>query len=114
MATDQESVESSETTTASGKGKKLLERAWDALWGAGFEDATARQYVSWMLDYVLFHGKRHPQEMGVPEVRAFLADGRFSGPRRHNAWKRRRPSGFCTRWFWNGTGRGRAGRNWRR
>jgi hypothetical protein len=33
-----------------------------------------------MRDYVLFHGKRHPREMGVPEVRAFLADGRFSGP----------------------------------
>jgi hypothetical protein len=33
-----------------------------------------------MRDYVLFHDKRHPQEMGVPEVRAFLANGRFSGP----------------------------------
>jgi len=32
-----------------------------------------------MLDYIVFHGKRHPREMGVPEVRAFLADGRFSG-----------------------------------
>jgi hypothetical protein len=31
-----------------------------------------------MRDYVLFHDKRHPQEMGVPEVRAFLEDGRFS------------------------------------
>ena len=58
MTTDQESAELSGTTKASGKGKKLLERAWDALWGAGFEEATARQYVAWMLDYVLFHGKR--------------------------------------------------------
>jgi hypothetical protein len=31
-----------------------------------------------MRDYVLFHDKRHPQEIGVPEVRAFLEDGRFS------------------------------------
>jgi integron integrase len=58
----------------------LLERAWDALLGAGLAEAVARQYVGWMRDYVLFHGKRHPREMGVPEVRAFLADGRFSGP----------------------------------
>ena len=29
---------------------------------------------------MVFHGKRHPREMGVPEVRAFLADDRFSGP----------------------------------
>ena len=39
----------------------------------------ARQYVSWMREYILFHDKRHPQEMGVPEVRAFLEDARFSG-----------------------------------
>ena len=63
----------------SGNGKKLLERAWDALMAAGFADAVARRYVSWMREYVLFHNKRHPQEMGVPEVRAFLADSRFSG-----------------------------------
>jgi hypothetical protein len=46
---------------------------------AGLAEAVARQYVSWMREYVLFHNKRHPQEMGVPEVRAFLADSRFSG-----------------------------------
>ena len=31
----------------SGNGKKLLERAWDALMAAGFADAVARRYVSW-------------------------------------------------------------------
>lgn len=79
MATDQDSGESSETTTAAPKGKKLLDRAWEALWGAGFEEAAAQRYRAWMLDYIVFHGKRHPREMGVPEVRAFLADDRFSG-----------------------------------
>jgi len=34
----------------SGNGKKLLERAWDALTAAGLADAVARQYVSWMPD----------------------------------------------------------------
>ncbi len=59
-------------------GKKLLDRAWDALLAEGFAEAVARRYVSWMREYILFHNKRHPQEMGVPEVRAFLADVRFS------------------------------------
>jgi len=80
MATLQESADLSMSPRAAGREKKLLERAWDALWAAGFEEGAARRYLAWMLDYIVFHGKRHPQEMGVPEVRAFLADGRFSGP----------------------------------
>jgi hypothetical protein len=80
MSRDQKSEELSQPSNAAGNGKKLLERAWEALLAAGFAEAAARQYVSWMRDYVLFHGKRHPLEMGVPEVRAFLADARFSGP----------------------------------
>ena len=92
MATDQDSGESSETTTAAPKGKKLLDRAWEALWGAGFEEAAARRYRTWMLNYIVFHGKRHPREMGVPEVWAFLADERFcraGAPARRTSGRRR-------------------------
>ena len=56
----------------------MLDRVWDATLAEGFAEAVARRYVSWMREYILFHNKRHPQEMGVPEVRAFLADVRFS------------------------------------
>lgn len=28
--------------------------------------------MNWIKRYILFHGKRHPQEMGVPEIEAFL------------------------------------------
>ena len=76
---NEKSGEISGGNSPSGNGKKLLERAWDALLAAGLAEAVARQYVSWMREYVLFHNKRHPQEMGVPEVRAFLTDSRFSG-----------------------------------
>jgi hypothetical protein len=79
MSTDQKSGESSGPSNASGQGKKLLERAWDALMAEGFAEGVAQRYRAWMRDYVLSHGKRHPREMGVPEVRVFLADGRFSG-----------------------------------
>lgn len=33
---------------------------------------TEEAYVSWTRRYILFHDKRHPQEMGVPEIEAFL------------------------------------------
>jgi integrase len=75
----QESCGPSGGTPNHQSGRKLLQRAWDSLLGEGFAEAVARRYVSWMRDYVLFHDKRHPQEMGVPEVRAFLEDARFSG-----------------------------------
>ncbi|MDO8666656.1 MAG: phage integrase N-terminal SAM-like domain-containing protein, partial [Gemmatimonadales bacterium] len=33
---------------------------------------TERQYVHWVKRFVLFHGKRHPLELGEEEVTAFL------------------------------------------
>jgi integron integrase len=34
---------------------------------------TERAYVGWIRRFILFHGKRHPREMGEPEVVAFLS-----------------------------------------
>lgn len=34
---------------------------------------TEEQYVFWVRRYVLFHGKRHPLELGAVEVEAFLS-----------------------------------------
>src|SRR5215212_2198229 len=33
---------------------------------------TERAYLGWMRRYILFHGKRHPAEMGEVEINAFL------------------------------------------
>ncbi len=33
---------------------------------------TETAYVDWIRRFILFHGKRHPQEMSAPEVEAFL------------------------------------------
>jgi integrase len=33
---------------------------------------TERAYLGWMRRYILFHGKRHPGEMGESEINAFL------------------------------------------
>jgi len=35
--------------------------------------STERTYVDWIKRYILFHGKRHPSEMGEAEIRAFLS-----------------------------------------
>lgn len=33
---------------------------------------TEEAYINWIRRFILFHDKRHPQEMGADEVRAFL------------------------------------------
>jgi len=34
---------------------------------------TENTYWHWMKGFILFHGKRHPREMGAPEVQAYLS-----------------------------------------
>lgn len=38
----------------------------------GYSYDTERSYWMWARQYILFHGKRHPREMGAGEVQAFL------------------------------------------
>ena len=33
---------------------------------------TEKSYVQWIKRFILFHKRRHPSEMGKPEVEAFL------------------------------------------
>ena len=34
---------------------------------------TEKAYVDWIRRFILFHGKRHPETMGEPEIAAFLS-----------------------------------------
>jgi integron integrase len=34
--------------------------------------STEKQYLQYVKDFILFHNKRHPQEMGEPEISAYL------------------------------------------
>jgi len=34
---------------------------------------TEKSYLYYILDYIYFHNKRHPQDMGVEEIRAYLS-----------------------------------------
>ena len=48
---------------------------------------TEDAYADWVKRFILFHGKRHPREMGAAEVEAFRKDWSTS-PRRQDAVER--------------------------
>jgi integron integrase len=52
--------------------KKLLEQMRDMLRTQHYSIRTENVYVEWARRFILFHHRRHPKEMGVPEVEAFL------------------------------------------
>ncbi|PKM11183.1 MAG: integron integrase [Gammaproteobacteria bacterium HGW-Gammaproteobacteria-3] len=51
---------------------KLLDQVRDRIRVKHYSIRTETQYVQWIKRFILFHGKRHPQEMGIVEVEAFL------------------------------------------
>ena len=52
--------------------KRLLDQVRDAIRLKHYSYCTEQTYVQWIRRYSLFHNKRHPQEMGVAEIEAFL------------------------------------------
>jgi Phage integrase, N-terminal SAM-like domain len=52
--------------------KKLLARVCDAIRLKHYSYRTEQTSAQWIRRFILFHNKRHPQEMGVPEIEAFL------------------------------------------
>jgi Phage integrase, N-terminal SAM-like domain len=53
---------------------KLLEQVRDALRARHYSLRTEEAYVQWIRRFIIFHHKRHPQEMGVEEINQFLSD----------------------------------------
>ncbi len=52
--------------------KKLLDRMREILRVKHYSIRTEQTYVNWAKRYILFHNKRHPKDMGAPEIAAFL------------------------------------------
>jgi integron integrase len=52
--------------------KKLLDQVRDSIRLKHYSYRTEVTYVQWIRRYILFHQKRHPKDMGVPEIEAFL------------------------------------------
>ena len=59
------------TPSLSGK-TKLLDQVRETLRRKHYSIRTEEAYIQWIRRFILFHGKRHPREMGAAEVTAFL------------------------------------------
>jgi site-specific recombinase XerD len=57
---------------ATGHPPRLLNQVSARLRTKHYSIRTERAYCDWVKRFVLFHDKRHPKEMGVAEIEAFL------------------------------------------
>jgi integron integrase len=69
---------------------KLLDRVRDSIRFKHYSLRTEQVYLDWIKRFVLFHGKRHPMEMGADEVRVFLThlatEGRVAASTQNQAF----------------------------
>ena len=62
-----------DTGQASPPAVRLLDRLRHCIRTLHYSYRTEQAYVDWARRFILFHGKRHPQELGALEVGAFLS-----------------------------------------
>lgn len=53
---------------------RLLDQVREVIRLKHYSLRTEDTYVQWIKRFIFFHGKRHPREMGAPEIEAFLTD----------------------------------------
>ena len=53
--------------------RKLLDEVRDLIRVRHYSIRTEEAYVRWIKEYIFFHDKRHPREMGEREVSDFLS-----------------------------------------
>ncbi len=61
-----------QNTTSALQPKKLLDQVRDKIRYKHYSLSTEKVYITWIRQFILFHGKRHPVEMGANEVEQFL------------------------------------------
>ena len=59
--------------TTSSPPPKLLDQVVAKIRFKHYSRRTEQSYAHWIKRFILFHGKRHPKEMGAPEIEAFLS-----------------------------------------
>src|SRR5262245_30527235 len=60
-------------SATSGNPPRLLDQVRELIRIRHYSIRTEQAYVQWIRRFILFHGKRHPREMGAPELTAFLS-----------------------------------------
>jgi integron integrase len=53
-------------------GSGFLDQVRDQLRARYYSIRTEKTYIYWIRQFILYHGKRHPHQLGSPEVAAFL------------------------------------------
>jgi len=61
-----------EQRSAPAKAPRLLDEVRDALRRRHYSYRTEQSYTDWIKRFIFFSDKRHPRDMGAPEVTAFL------------------------------------------
>lgn len=56
------------------QGPRLLDHVRDRIRSKHYSSRTEEAYAHWIKRFILFHQKRHPRELGGPEVERFLSD----------------------------------------
>ena len=54
------------------KPKKLLDQVREIIRRKHYSPKIEQAYLNWFKQYILFHDKKHPQDMAATEVEAFL------------------------------------------
>ena len=67
------------STADCNRSPKLLDRLRHALRTKHYSYRTEQAYVGWVRRFILFHRKRHPQEMGGSEIEQFLTHAAVDG-----------------------------------
>ena len=52
--------------------KKALDQLSERLRALHYSRRTEEAYRAWIKRFIFFHGKRHPSQMGAPEIEEFL------------------------------------------
>jgi len=52
---------------------KLLDQVRHTLRAKHYSLETEKSYITWIRQYILFHNKRHPLDMGEKEINQFLS-----------------------------------------
>ncbi len=64
-----ETIERNATAPAVAQQPRLLDQVRAAIRTRHYSLRTEQAYCHWIKRYILFHGKRHPLDMGAPERR---------------------------------------------
>lgn len=61
------------SSTGDGESLPLMERLRRTIRRRHYSCSTEKAYCAWVRRFILFHGKRHPQDLGADEIAGFLS-----------------------------------------